>query len=123
MTTSGRNSRITRTMSLKTCLPIPNSQGLAIILGKTEINRSRKELPAAIDAPGGEQFLRANHADLIAEFRAEHILAAIAARKRKVGCAVISPSGEISDQFGIFVVGMRRNVEYAAHFAEAVQLL
>src|ERR1700758_1748261 len=76
-------------------LPVPNSQGLAIILGKTEINRPRKELPAAINASSGEQFLRANHSDLIAEFRAEHILTTIAARQRKVGGSVISPPGEI----------------------------
>src|SRR5580692_1055787 len=103
-------------------LPIPNSQSFAIILGKTEINCPRKELSAAINATSGEQFLGANHADLIAEFRAEHILTTIAARKRKVARAVISPPGEIGDQFSIFIVGMRRNVEHAAHFAEAVQL-
>src|SRR5271167_4827568 len=103
-------------------LPVPNSQGLAIILGKTEINCPRKELPAAINASSGEQFLRANHSNLVANFRAEHILTTIAARKRKVGCAVISAPGEIGDQFGIFIVGMRRDIEHAAHFAEAVQL-
>src|ERR1700737_3297126 len=103
-------------------LAIPNSQGLAIIPGKTEINCSRKELPAAINATGGKQFLRANHSYFIAEFGAEHILTTIAAGKRKVGCPVISSPGEIGDQFSIFIVGMRRNVEHATHFAEAVQL-
>ena len=104
-------------------LLVPDSQGLAIIPGKTEINRPRKELPAAINASGGEQFLCANQANLVAEFRSEHILTAVAARKRKVGCAVISPPGEIGDQFSILIVGMGCNVEHAAHFAEAVQLL
>src|SRR6516162_1981682 len=103
-------------------LLVPDSQGLPIILGKTEINRPRKELSAAINASGGEQFLCANHSNLVAEFRAEHILTAVAARKRKIGCAVISSPGQIGDQFSIFIVGMRRNVEHAAHFAEAMQL-
>ena len=103
-------------------VPTPNPQGLPVILGKAEINGPRKELSAAINASGGEQFLRANHSDLMAEFRAEHILTAITARQRKVGGAVVSPPGEIGDQFSIFIVGMRRNVEHATHFAEAVQL-
>ena len=51
--------------------------------------RAREKLPAAVEPARGEQFLRAGHAELLAEFRAQHILAAVAARHGKISRAII----------------------------------
>ena len=90
MTTSGRKVRITRTTSDNTLSLVPNLERLAIILGVTEINGAGEELLAAINAPGSEQFLRADDAKFLAELRPEHILAAVAASDREIGGAVVA---------------------------------
>ena len=104
-------------------LPVPNSQRLEVILGKTEIHRARKILPPAVHAPRREQFLGADDAQFIAELRAEHVLAAVAARERKIGHAIIAAAREIGEHLVVFIVGMRGDVEHAAHFAKTAQLL
>ena len=55
--------------------------------------------------------------------RAEHVLAAVAARERKIGRAIISSARQIGDQQRVFIVRMRRDVQHAAHFAETFQFL
>ena len=104
-------------------LPVPDSQRLAVILGITEIHRAAEKLPAAVEPAGGEQLLSAGHAQFIAELGAEHVLAAVAAREREIGRAVIPSARQIGDQQRVFVVGMRRDVEHTAHFLKAVKLL
>jgi len=98
-------------------------QCLAIVFGKSKIHRACKKLPATVEAAGGEQFLRARDAEFFSELRAEHVLAAIATRKREIGGAVISSAREIADQQRVFIVGMRRDVKHAAHLAETFQVL
>ena len=73
-----------------------------------------------IDAPRGEQFLCANNAELVAQLRADQILAAIAAGERKIGGIVERAVRPVGDQARVLIVRMRRNVEDAA---EDVQLL
>ncbi len=102
---------------------VPDAQRFAIILGITEVNRPGEKLAAAIETAGGKQFLGAGHAQFLAEFRTQHVLTAVTARQREIGGAIIPSPGQIGYQQGVFVVGMRRKVEHAAHFAEALQLL
>ena len=66
---------------------------------------------AAIDPPRREQFLRTNNAKLITQLRADQILAAITAGKRKVSGIIECPVCPIRDQARVLIVRMRRNVE------------
>jgi len=77
----------------------------------------------SVETAGGEQFLGAGHAQFLAEFRTQHVLAAIAARQREVGGPVISTARQIGNQQGVFIVGMGGDVKHAAHFAKGAQLL
>ena len=123
MITSGRKVRITRTMSARTCC---RSQMLSVssaVLGKAEVNRAGEELPAAVQPPRREQFLRARHAQLFAKLGAEHVLSAIAAREREVGRAVVPAAREVGDELRVFIVRMRGDVEHAAHLIEGAQFL
>ena len=104
-------------------LPVPDLERLAIILRKTEVDGAREKLPAAVEAAGGEQFLGADHAELLAELGTEHVLAAVAAGEREVGGAVIPAARQVGDELGVFIVRMRGDVEHAAHFAKAAQQL
>ena len=114
---------MTRTMSASTCWSVPDPEGFAVVLGVPEIDRAGEELPAAIDAAGGEQLLGADDPQLFAEFGAEHVLSAVAARQRQIGGAVVAAAREVGDQLRVLIVGMRRDVEDAAQFAKTAQVL
>lgn len=107
----------------KNILLTPDVQCLAVILGKSEIHGAREKLATAIEAARGKQFLGAGYAKLFAEVRAEDVLAAVATSYGKIGCAVIQAAGHVSNQDRIFIVGMRGNVEHAAHLIEAAEVL
>ena len=100
--------------------PIPDAQGFLRRFGKTEVVRAGEELPAVIDPPRGEQLLRANNAELVAQFRPDQILAAVAASERKIGGVVERAVCPIGNQARVLIVRMRRDVEDAT---EHVQLL
>jgi len=102
---------------------IPDAQRFEIILGKTKINRPREKLAAAIQPPGGEQFLRAGHTQFLAKFRSQHILPAIPPRGREIGRAIIPPARQIGDQQRVFVIRMRRHIQHTAPFIETLELL
>src|ERR1035437_144744 len=104
-------------------LPVPNVERLAIVFGKSKINRAGEKLAATVEAAGGEQFLGARHAKLVPQFRAENILTTVPARHGKISRAIIPTTRKIGDELCVFVVGMRREVEHAAHFAKAAQVL
>src|SRR5438067_320130 len=72
-------------------LAVPNPQGFLRRFRKSKINRSREKLPSAIQPPRGQHFLSADHTQLIAEFRPEHVLSAITAREREISRAATSP--------------------------------
>src|ERR1035437_6483003 len=84
-------------------LPVPNVQRLAIVFGKSEINRAGEKLAATVEAAGGEQFLGARHAKLFPQFRTENILSTVPARYRKVGGAIIPATRKIGDELCVFV--------------------
>src|SRR6185437_2953331 len=88
--------------------------------GKTEVTRAREIEFHAIAAGGGEQFLRADQAELRSLFGAEIILAAFAARHRKQGHVGVQPAGKIGEHWAGFIVGMRGNVKDAGGDARAV---
>jgi hypothetical protein len=94
-----------------------------VVLGEPEVQRPREELAAAVDAPRGQQLLRADQAELLAELRAEHVLPAVPARQRQVRRAVPAPAGQVRDELRVLVVGVRRDVEHASHLAELLQVL
>ena len=62
--TSGRNSRITRTMSARTACRSQIRSVSSVVLRVPEVLRAREVLPPAIQPPRGEQLLRAGHAEL-----------------------------------------------------------
>src|SRR3954467_4098680 len=63
--------------------------------GKTKIDRPCKKLLRAVNLPGIQQLLGADDAQLGALLGADQVLAALAARQRKVRCAHMAAAGEI----------------------------
>ena len=88
---------------------------------KAEIDGAREVLLGTVDAMLGQQFLRADHAELVALLRADQVLAAFAARQRKIRRADVTASRQIRQQRVVFVVGMRRDHHDAADVVEAFQ--
>ena len=107
----------------KHLLMIPFGERLPVILGIAKVPRAAEELLAAINAPRRQQFLRANHSQLIAELRPEQILPAVPARERNICRAIKSAARKISDQLRVLIVGMRGDVENAPQLVEAAQFL
>src|ERR1700757_974104 len=67
---------------------IPDPQRLISRLGKTEIDRSGKELLSVIDASRIDQLFRSNNTEPLPQFRTEQVLAAVSARDREVSGVV-----------------------------------
>ena len=122
MITSGRKVRITRTMSDTTAVPIPDPERLGGVLREAEVDGAGEELPAAVEAAGGEELLGADHAQFLEDFGADHVLAAVAPREREVGRAVAAAAGEVGDELGVLVVGVGGHIEHAPQLAEPSQL-
>ena len=102
---------------------IPKVQRFLGGLGIPEVDGAGEELPAVVEAPGGEQLLRAGDPELLVEVAAELVLAAVAARQREVGRAITPAQREVGDELRVLVVGVGADVEYGAHGAEAAQVL
>src|ERR1017187_6185135 len=107
----------------KHLLVVPLCEGLAVVLREAEILRAGEELPSAVSPAGGEQLLGADDPQFVAEFWAERVLAAVAARHREIRGAVAAAARQVGDELRVLVVGMRRNVEDAPQLAKAAQLL
>ena len=122
MITSGRNVRMTRTISATTCVPVPDPQGLGGALREAEVDGAGEELPAAVEPAGGEQLLGPDHPQLFEELGADHVLPAVAPREREIGRAVVAAAREVGDQLGVLVVGMGGHVEHAPQLAKPAQL-
>ena len=71
-----------------------------------------------VDASRIEQFLCSNNAEPLAQFRADHILAAVPARNRKISGVVKRTVRPERHQICVFVIGMRRDVKNAAKHVE-----
>ena len=99
-------------------LPIPDPERLGGVLREAEVDGAGEELPAAVEAAGGQEFLGADHAQLLEELGADHVLATVAPREREIGRAVGAAAGEVGDELGVLIVGMRGHVQDAPQLAE-----
>ena len=102
---------------------IPLGEGLLVVLGETEILRASEELLAAVDATRGEEFLRADDAQGVTQFRANEVLSPFPSRKRKVANTHGALFCHVGNELRVLVVGMCGDVEYAATLAELAQFL
>ena len=85
MITSGRNFRITQTMSPRTLSFPQNCEGFLGRLGIAEIDRPGEILFGPVDAAGGQEFLGPQEAEFRPLFRTDQVLAALAAGDREIG--------------------------------------
>ena len=90
---------------------------------ESEIDRAGEELLGAIDLARRQQFLRADDAELCALFGADQVLAAFAARQRKIRRAHVPAAREVREYGGTLVVGVGRDVQHRSQFVELVQRL
>ena len=91
--------------------------------GESEIDGAGEELLGAIDLPRGQQFLRADDAELRTLFGADQVLAAFAARQREIRGAHVAAAREVGEYGGTLVVGVGGDVQHGAQFVELVQRL
>src|SRR5258708_23546780 len=104
-------------------LAVPDAKRFFVVLGKTKIICSREKLTSTIDAARAQQFLRANHSELFAQFRSAQILSAITACQREISGAITTTARQVGDQARVFVVRMSCDVKHRAHLAKAPKLL
>src|SRR5262249_24796502 len=97
---------------------IPDGQRLFGVFRIAEVDGAREVLFAAVDAPRGEQLLRADHAEELALLVADEVLPTVAARHGQVAGAEEASVGDVRDEGGVLVVGMRGNVERAAEMRQ-----
>ena len=90
---------------------------------ESEIDGAGEELLGAVDLPRGQQFLRADDAELRALFGADQVLAAFAARQRKICRAHVPAAREVGEHGGTLVVRVGRDVQHRSQFVELVQRL
>src|SRR4029077_11581282 len=64
---------------------VPEVHGLLSRFRKAEIDCSREELFAMVDASRCQQLLRSNTAEPLAQFRSDQVLTAVPACDRKIG--------------------------------------
>jgi len=121
ITTSGWNWRKTRTVSDNTVSPSQKRSVSSGLFEKPKSIARVKELPAAVEPTRRQQLLRADDAELIADLGADQVLAAVAGRHRQVRGVGQPPVGEPGDEPGVFVVGVRRDVEHAAEHLHLLQ--
>ena len=101
----------------------PLGEGFLVALGEPEVPRPREKLLSAVDAPRGEEFLRADDAQRVTQFRANEVLAPFPAREGKIADAHGAFLRHAGDELCVLVVGMCGDVEHAAAFAELAQFL
>ena len=101
----------------------PFLQGFGGGLGKTEIDRACKKLLRAVDLARVQQFLRANDPQLRALFGADQVLAALAARQRKVRRAHVPAAREVGEHGGALVVGVRGDHQHGSELVQFVKRL
>ena len=102
---------------------VPVSEGLFGVLRIAEIVRPGEELLGAIHASRGEQLLCTDRAERLAQFVADLILPAVAAREGEIGAVHLSTSREPGEQRGILIVGVCPHHEHATGDGEAAHEL
>ncbi len=112
---------MTRTTSPRTASRPHFCERLVGSLGVAEIDRPGEELLGAVDPAGGEELLRADHAEEIALFVADEVLPAVASGEREITGAHQLLVLEPCEHGRVLVVGMRRHEEHRAHDGELLQ--
>ena len=102
-------------------LAIPDAQRLGGVLREAEVNGAGEELPAAVEAASREKLLGADHSQLFEDFRADHVLAAVAPSKGEIGCAIAAAARKVGDELGVLVVRVRRHVQHAPQLTKRAQ--
>ncbi len=82
-------------------------------LREAVVERAREELLAAIEPPRLKQFLRANDAQRVEQFRTDDVLPALAARQRQIRDARMVTSRGPRDERRVLIVGMRAGMKHA----------
>ena len=93
------------------------------VLRESEVDGAREELLGAVDAPRGQQFLRADQPEQIALFGTDQVLAAFAAGQRKIARAHVPAARVIGQNRGILIVGMRGDHQHAAQYVQLFERL
>ncbi len=91
-------------------------------LSESEVDSAGEKLLRAVDTPGCQQLLRADHSQGIALFSANQILAAFAASERKIAGPNFAAARQVGEQRGVLVVGMRRDHQNAPHHVQPVEV-
>src|SRR5688500_9713742 len=102
-------------------LTVPLAERFFSGMGKAEVDRPGETLLRSIEAARGPQPGCANHAEVGSLFGADQVLAAIAARERKVSGAKMAAARERSEQCGVHVVRMRGDHQARAKRAQTVE--
>ncbi len=101
-------------------LVAPDFFGFGGSFGVAKIFCAREVKFDAIAARGGQQFLCADEAELRGLLGAEGVLSAFAAREGEKGDVGVESAGEIGEDGGGFIVGMRGDIEDAGGDASRV---
>ena len=89
----------------------PQAQRFVERLGVSEVVGPGEELGGPVDAPGGQQLLRPDDAELGTQLWPDQVLPALAACEGEVGHLRAHPAGEQADEGRVLVVGMRPDHE------------
>ncbi|OPZ81421.1 MAG: hypothetical protein BWY77_00651 [bacterium ADurb.Bin431] len=99
----------------------PDLQAFIAGFGVAKVDGAGEKLLRSVDAPRRQQFLGADDPHQLALFTAEQVLAAVAAGEGEIGGVGQTLSGQVSQQSGVFVVGMGADVENTAEDVETGQ--
>ena len=99
----------------------PDAQSLVGTLREAEVARPGEELLGAVDPARRQQLLRPDEPQRRPLLGPDQVLPAVAASDRQVGGAQQRAVGQVSEQRGVLVVGVGRDVEDAAGHAQPAQ--
>ena len=99
----------------------PDLEGFRGRLGIAEIDGPGEVLLGPVDPAGGQELLRSKETELRPLFRADQVLAALAARDREIGRPVFPALRERGQERGVLVVGMGPDIEDAPENVELLE--
>ena len=104
-------------------LLVPDGEGLAIILGESEVDCAGEELACAVKLTGGKKFVGADVAQFRAKLVAQNILSAVAAGDGEIGGPIVAAMGEVGEELRVFIIRMSGDEQDAAHRIKGFQFL
>ena len=116
--TSGRTVRISRTKSRDDLLAAPLLERLLDAERVAEVDRAREVLFGAVEAMHRRELFGPQHAERLEDLRADLVLAAIAARRRRERGSIAEPAVQHHEQRVVLVVGMRGGLHEDAGVAQ-----